>query len=99
MMMVALYLRPWVQYMEKEFGVTASVIADDMLIIAHGANHIKQIEDALNATHKYLEDIGSIIALRRAPFLQMISKQSNITASISGPTSRTILLWLPILET
>ena len=40
MMMVALYLRPWVQYMETEFEVTARVLAEDMLIIAHGADHI-----------------------------------------------------------
>ena len=34
MMMVALYLRPWVDMMDKTYGVTARVLADDMLILA-----------------------------------------------------------------
>ena len=59
--MMALYLRPWILKM-KENGVVARTLADDMLIITEGADHINMMERAIANTHEYLNTIGSTIA-------------------------------------
>ena len=46
----------------NSMGIVTRTLADDMLIIAHGANHAADFELALNITHTYLEDFGSRVA-------------------------------------
>ena len=68
MMVVSLYLRPWIEKM-CACNAKARTLADDMLIITEGDNHVADFERALNQTHVYLEKIGSLIAPEKSTIM------------------------------
>ena len=68
MMVVATYLRPWCEKM-SECNAQGRTLADDMLIITTGENHLQDFERALNQTHVFLEAIGSQIAPEKSTIM------------------------------
>lgn len=54
---MAICMRPWVKLMEHHKSVPR-VLADDMLILIHGKEHVQQFQHNLKATHQDLNDIG-----------------------------------------
>ena len=61
MMMVALYMRPWLSLMETA-GVEGRVLADDILIITGGEGMLHRFGRALQLTHTYMDDAGAKVA-------------------------------------
>ena len=61
MMFVALIMRPWVLMMQT-FDVRPRVLVDDALIMAIGTDMLRRLAVALNATHVYLQDMGTRVA-------------------------------------
>ena len=61
MMLVALMLRPWGSLMES-IGTTPRTLADDLLVMADGPDHLDKIVDAANKTHHYLTNMGARVA-------------------------------------
>ena len=53
--------RAWIIQMQRA-AVEPRVLADDLLLMATGANSLKLFEYAYNATHKHLEDMGAKVA-------------------------------------
>ena len=62
MLMVALIMRPWIIIMRKITGVSAYILADDVLVIATGEDMVKNLAEAINKTHSYLHDMGAKVA-------------------------------------
>ena len=61
MMVVALIMRPWAMLMHS-CGVLCYLLADDVLILAHGPQMLDKFVNALDATHSYLQQMGATIA-------------------------------------
>ena len=62
MVMVALIMRPWIALMRAIPGVECYILADDVLVLAEGADMVGRLRDALNITHEYLNDMGARVA-------------------------------------
>ena len=58
MVMVALIMRPWIALMRAIPGVECYILADDVLVLAEGADMAGRLRDALNTTHEYPNDMG-----------------------------------------
>ena len=66
----AIYLKPWGMAMKGIsiyiyiyiYNVQVRRLSDSMLILASGPTHLQDFENTLDATHEYLEEIGSFIA-------------------------------------
>ena len=56
-LMVAILLRPWVHKM-RTLGLVPRVLADDVLLTAHGEHCTDNFARGLYLTHEYLNDIG-----------------------------------------
>ena len=61
MMVVALMMRAWI-IMLRPMQVLPRVLADDVCIIAKGSHMLKKLARALNATHRFCQDMGAKIA-------------------------------------
>jgi len=61
MMFLALLLRPWCIALEAKM-VVPRILADDLMAFAEGRTHCNRIVDAINFTHKYLHDMGAVVA-------------------------------------
>ena len=61
MTMVATIVRPWIMLM-IENEVTPRVLADDLLISTEGVGHLSRTVKNVEASFKYLEDIGAKVA-------------------------------------
>ena len=61
MLMVAFMFRPWVN-MVKTLGGVPRVLADDILVAAHGPAHLQTFASAFHSTLCYIQDIGATIA-------------------------------------
>jgi len=61
MMSTAILMRPWIMMMIN-CGVMCCVLADDVLIFSSGTDMLHTFTNALNATHSYLQEMGSRIA-------------------------------------
>ena len=59
--MTALLMRPWMRQME-EMEVISRILADDLFIFYSGEEHLSKIEEAFDATHKHMEDMGAKVA-------------------------------------
>ena len=62
MTMVALIMRPWIILMRKISGITAYILADDVLMVATGEGMLNSIAEAINKTHSYLHAMGARVA-------------------------------------
>ena len=65
MMLVALLMRPWMLVMPHN-NVTPRTLADDLLFISHGHDHLQQTITATDATHDYLRCIGAKVATHKS---------------------------------
>lgn len=61
MMLTALILRPWVTLMRAR-DTRPRVLADDMLVAAHGEDHLHSFKAAINETHVHLKAMGAKLA-------------------------------------
>ena len=61
MMMVGLIMRPWIILMETCM-VSCYILADDVLVLAHGDTMFDRFANGLNNTHKYLQAMGARVA-------------------------------------
>ena len=61
MMIVALILRAWTLEM-KAMGLNPRVLADDLQVVATGAEHLDTFVKGFDATHKHLECTGAKLA-------------------------------------
>ena len=64
MCMVALIMRPWIAVVKTVAMATMSVyiLADDVLMVAHGDAMTVNLAKAINKTHAYLHDLGARVA-------------------------------------
>ena len=76
MTIVALIMKPWVILM-RACSVTCFILADDVLIIATGANMLDRFQKALNATHKYLQAMGARVAPDKSYNFTSTKKAAN----------------------
>ena len=58
MMVLSLLLRPWILKC-RELNVQPRTLADDILIIAGGHDHLNRAINAIEFTFVYLDDIGA----------------------------------------
>ena len=58
MMFVGLIMRPWIILMESCL-VACFILADGVLILAHGDKMLDRFTNALNNTHNYLQAMGA----------------------------------------
>ena len=63
-MLIALMLRPWMSLMEDQ-GAIPRTLADDLLVITAGANHLRDITAATDDAHTYLTAMGSKVATQK----------------------------------
>ena len=61
MLAAALLLRPWVEAVQR-CGVQASVLVDDIMVVAQGDDLVSDLVRSVNFTHDYLHDMGAIVA-------------------------------------
>ena len=62
MLIIALMMRPWILISNIEGLVNARVLADDLLLLGIGANHLQAFIFAFSRTHEYLHDLGASIS-------------------------------------
>ena len=74
MMFVGLHMRPWLQQMKK-LDVIAKILADDVILVAKGANMLETFPRALEKTHRFPHDMGAKVAP---------SKSFNFSSSKAG---------------
>ena len=65
MMLIALMMRPWMCLMHS-MHVVPRTLADDLLIIAAGPQHLEHIIEATAATHTFLEKMGARVATHKS---------------------------------
>ena len=65
MMVTAMMMRPWLVQM-KQAAVVPRILADDLQILARGANRLNRFENASDATHKHLYDMGARVAPKKS---------------------------------
>ena len=61
MLMVAFLFRPWVN-MVKTMSATPRILADDILVAAHGPTHFDTFTASFESTLTYIHDIGAAVA-------------------------------------
>ena len=61
MAMVSLVMIPWIRKMRR-MTVRPRCLADDLLLVAAGPGHAQRLEDALEASLEFFEDIGAKVA-------------------------------------
>ncbi len=61
MMFTALLMRPWI-LLAKSIGACPRILADDILLLVHGAGMIRRFTTGLTLTHQYVLDMGAKIA-------------------------------------
>ena len=61
MTMVALLLKPWINYM-IELGVEPRVLADDLMVTAEGEGNRTKTINAMQKSRQYFHDIGAKVA-------------------------------------
>ena len=61
MLMVAFMFKPWVN-MIVSVRVVPRVLADDILVAAHGTFHAQAFDTGFRTTLQYVHDIGAAIA-------------------------------------
>ena len=61
MLMVAFLMKPWVE-LTASVGCSPRVLADDILVAAHGTDHQRHFHHAFSLTLEYIQDIGATIA-------------------------------------
>ena len=61
MMVTAILLRPWIAQM-KEMRVHPRILADDLQAMAIGEDHLGDYVDAMDATHRHLQDLGARVS-------------------------------------
>ena len=64
MTMVALLLKPWINYM-IELGVEPRVLADDLMVTAVGQGNRTKTIQAMQKSRQYFHDIGAKVANNR----------------------------------
>jgi len=62
MLIIALMMRPWILLSNIDGLMNARVLADDLLLLGVGANHLQAFIHAFSRTHEYLHDIGAKIS-------------------------------------
>ena len=75
MMFVALIMKPWIVIMRCIPGVKAFILADDVLVLATGAEMIGRVAEAIDKTHAYLHAMGAKVAP---------GKSYNFASTIAG---------------
>lgn len=65
MMLLALLLRPWTIAVDT-VGAIPRVLADDLMILTSGINHLSKMQEAVNYTHQILQDMGATIAPQKS---------------------------------
>ena len=89
MTLIALMLRPWIVLIHN-LRVEPRVLADDLLIIAHGREHEPAFAKVYAATYAFLHDMGALAAAAK-PISKGISLDAARNGSISAreePSSR-----------
>ena len=61
MMFIAILMTPWMCFMQT-LGISARVLADDILLVGYGDKGHKIFAQALDSTHQYLIDVGAKVA-------------------------------------
>ena len=64
MMVTALLLRPWIAQM-REMGIRPRVLADDLQLVAVGDNHLQDYTQAMDVTHRHLQEMGARVAPKK----------------------------------
>ena len=64
MMIIALMTRPWM-LVTRQCGATPRGLADDLLAIAAGHNHVQNLIKATEETHRFLEWFGAKVATNK----------------------------------
>ena len=61
MMTVAIVMRAWMVQME-EMNVQPRILADDLQLMAKGEEHLRRFQEAYDATHRHLQDMGARVS-------------------------------------
>ena len=61
MALTALLLKPWCNLM-RHLHLIPRVLADDVMVLARGADHVRRFQIGFTQTHGYVQDIGGRIA-------------------------------------
>ena len=86
MMFVAFHMRPWLIEMHRR-NITAKILADDVILIAKREYMLRDFPEALEATHRYLHDMGAVVAP---------TKSLNFTSSKTAKTWLEDTTWIAI---
>ena len=65
MMFIALLKRPWTVAMDT-MNAVPRILADDLMILTHGTQHLIKMQEALNFTHQFLQDMGATVAPKKS---------------------------------
>lgn len=57
--------------------VVPRLLADDMLLVAIGSGHLTRFQNALNATHTFLRDIGATNSTSKSIFFLHQTQQEH----------------------
>ena len=59
MLFSSLIMRPWLLQCKKiDESVKPKLLADDMLVVAHGQDRVEHFIAALDSTHEYIDMMG-----------------------------------------
>ena len=64
MMMIALLMTPWISAMD-EIKIMPRILADDLLVTAHGRYHRSKAVQAMEMSIEYFQDIGAKVATNK----------------------------------
>ena len=65
MMFIALLLRPWTIMLDT-MGAVPRILADDLMILTSGTQHLSKMQEAINCTHQLLRDMGAVVAPKKS---------------------------------
>ena len=83
MMIVALLTRPWM-LVTKACKVTPRGLADDLLAVAAGKDHVENLIRATEETHRFLELLGARVATKKSILFASSEKARQQLSSTYG---------------
>ena len=90
MLLVALLLRPWMSHMTS-MGSTPRTLADDLLTTAAGPDHANLTISAVNATHTYLQNMGSRVATTKSVLFASTEDGKKTLSKYSWPYANDVI--------
>ena len=65
MMVIAILMRAWVNIMQAR-GLQGRILADDIMLLAHGDDHLRRFQVGFSAILEYIADTGGKVAVSKS---------------------------------